>query len=308
MALVFTSSPPPVVVPPTAFVTSTLVGGPPRFRLSLPTFGIGFIVRPVLPGVLIGGKSFRDFPATPTAPEAWVLGCIQNVMSQSLSVTWVDNNGTEVTKNFTSSTQMLDADPQVSSQGVHLPFVRASNGPSLPPCLTGLIYGMPGVPRGIPIIPPSGPGPAWNIATGLGGGTFTVLTTDAPSLSVFAFKGGGPTSGSPNPIVEVTRSLTVQIWLTAVMANDIQDATKHNIVAYTNAITLTGKFDRRPSGSNTPSNANWFHFDVADFTHGAITAARNVGNTTPPARRPVMSGPLSVAPVKTFLKTQGFAA
>jgi hypothetical protein len=229
-----------------------------------------------------------------------VLGCIQNVIKQAVAITWVDNSGKEQTDVFTTA-QMLDADPDVPG-ATHLPFVRTSNGPGLPPTALGLLYGLRGSPVGVPAVTPPGRGPAWDIATA-STGPFHLIATDAPSIFVFAFKGGSAVSGSANPIIEVKRSLTLQIWLTAVPSSKIRDVTKHNILAYTDEFTLEGKYDRRA----TPSSLGFFHFDGSNFTRTRIGATPNIGNQMPPSRRPQVSGPLSVDPVKNWLKTNGFA-
>jgi hypothetical protein len=135
----------------------------------------------------------------------------------------------------------------------------------------------------------SGPGPAWDIVTG-GCGPFAVVATDTPNIFVFAFKRGG-VSGSANPIIEVIRSLTLQVWLTVVRLSEIRDVSKHNVLAYTDEFTLEGKFDRRPTGGHDPSSASCFHFDAADFTRDVITVSTNPGNTKPPPRRPIGERP-----------------
>lgn len=308
MALVLTSTF-VVAPPPKTLVESNIVGRTaPTFTMRMITIGAGFIVTPMLPGAgtptgtntLIAGRSFPDFPPTPSAPEPWLLGCVQNVIHQRVDITWVDDKGKE-TSEFTSTRQMLDADPDVGGQMQHLPFVRVSNGSGVPPSAMGLLYGLPGTPT-IPVALPAGAGPAWDIPTG-GTGPFSLVITDAPAISVFAFKGGGAVSGSPNPIIEVSRSITLQVWLTAVRIGDIGDASKHNILGFTNAFTLKGKYDRR----GNPTDAGAVHFEPGDFTQDPITTTLNTGNKSPPSLRPVVSGQLSVAPVVAFLRGKGYS-
>lgn len=130
-------------------------------------FGIGFVVVPTLPGVLIAGKQYPDFPPTPRAPEIWCLGCVQNVIRQSISVTWINDSGAQVIDQQTFGSQMLDADAHTSIGTQHLPFVRLSNDP-FPPSRLMLAYGRGGSPLvGAGTLPPlPGPGPAWGLDMG----------------------------------------------------------------------------------------------------------------------------------------------
>jgi hypothetical protein len=267
--------------------------------MSLITFGVGFTVTPTLPGTPISGKSVPDFPPTPAAPEPWLLGCVQNVVRDTIEITWVQDDGSEMTET-SSGGQALDADSDAAAPVKHLPFARISNGVGLPPSVIGLLYGLPGRPA-IPAVLPAGPGPAWDIATG-GTGPFGLISTDAPSVTVFAFKGGGAISGSPNPIIEVSRSITLQIWLSVVRIGDRSNASKHNILGFSNAFTLSGSYDRRAN----PSSATFVHFEPSKFNQTAISFTANTGNQSPPPLAPIVSGQLSVVPVRQWLKSKGF--
>jgi hypothetical protein len=309
--LVNTSALVPVAPAPPAFVTFlplTPLNPTPGFRMSLMTLGLSFTITPGLPGTPIAGKTLADFPPTPRAPQPWALGCVQNVITQSMDITWWDGSS-EQTASQTWNTQMLDADLETPMQ--HLPFVRVDNAippnnamPSLP-AVIGLLYGLPAArTAGQPWSTPPGSGPAWNIATGATG-PFIISVTDAPSISVFSFKGGGMVTGSPNPIVEVRRSITLQFWITAVPITGMRTGSTHNVLAFTNEITLAGKFNRRPVAS--ASGPGFFNFSGPDFTNSAVQQTPNIGNTRPPTRRPVVTGPLSVEPVIDWLVKNGFS-
>ncbi len=114
------------------------------------------------PGVTIGGSRSPDFPPTPAAPEPWVMGCIQNVIRQSIKVVWL-NGLNEITANYNQSAPMLDAFLDVPGRPQHLPFY-AEVSASGDTASMGFLYGLPGTPVGVPVLRPSGSGPAWNLA------------------------------------------------------------------------------------------------------------------------------------------------
>ncbi len=217
-------------------------------------------------GVTIGGSRSPDFPPTPAAPEPWVMGCIQNVIRQSIKVVWL-NGLNEITANYNQSAPMLDAFLDVPGQPQHLPFY-AEVSASGDTASMGFLYGLPGKPVGVPVLRPSGSGPAWNLAGEAA--PFTLAIDDAPRLSVLNFKGGGQ-SGMPNPVVEVQYSITLQVWVTAVPLaragkllpiSNVKDGSQHFVLGYTDEFTLTAAYNRRAKpGVGNPSDAFWFQFD-----------------------------------------------
>ena len=121
----------------------------------------------------------------------------------------------------------------------------------------------------------------------------------------------------PNPVVEVQYSITLQVWVTAVPLaragkllpiSNVKDGSQHFVLGYTDEFTLTAAYNRRAKpGVGNPSDAFWFQFDRKDFKAPVtINFQRNIGNSKPPTRRPVVNGQLAVEPARAWLRASDF--
>jgi hypothetical protein len=296
---------------PTNFSSFSLISG--KVDLFTQSFGGGFIVGGIFGPKVPNVTRFAnvDFPPTPAFPQAWMIGIVQNVISHKITIKWQNDNLPKSLSNpfvFTDNVQRLDAD-----DGTFLPYIRQDNGPGLPPAARPVLYGNPVTvvtktrQANVPWKFNLAGGPLWD-ANGAGG-PFSFLTSDGPSISVSPFVGGGPPfQGKPNPVLEISRELTVQFWLTAVSVVPVDqrlDASKHFTLAYSDQITLHSKCDRPPD----PTIAIQYHTDPADFTISPdpFQIYDNSDNKHPPAVRPVVTGALSVDGARQWLKNNNLA-
>lgn len=258
---------------PDQFIETSLIRG--GFKMNAFQFAVGVSVK---------GDRLRkgsDFPPTPKESEKWRMGFVQNIVSHRIDVVWAD--GDDEKRSTYVGTKELD----VSDESIKLnatPFAH-------PDSFCDIYYGGDDDP------------PFWD-EFGDSQAPMTLTHSDAPSMFIRPFKNGAFLYDQANPILEITRRLSLRFWLVAVPLSQVSNLSKYHVLGQCKKdLSLFCHFSRRAE----PQTPTWLdRFEIGkDVKMGTLDFRSHNGGSV--SNMPVITGASSAKRVRKWMTSNGFA-